>query len=384
MKRVIVCGGGYAGLIAARYLGRHARGTCACILLDQRAHCESLPLLPDIIARDFRPAALRYSLARAARRGGFRFVRDRVLHVDADARTVTGRDDVYAYDALILATGAVTNYYGNADAERHAHPFRCTRHAVDLVRALDREPLRPLVVCGGGYTGVELATAARRRARASGSERPIELVDLADEPCAALPPAIRRYVAAHIERLGIGFRGGATVERVDGRGLSLSDGSRRSDALLAWSAGVHPGGCVDALAVERGPGQRLRVDACLRLGRPEVFAAGDLAAFAHAGSFLRMGVQFAREQGLHAGRNALAQLQGREPEPFRPLDPGYLVPMADDRACGDVLGRRLYGRIPIALHYAMSILRSNGFDNRQMLIGDLLGSWTGWGSAHRL
>ncbi|MFW5860098.1 MAG: NAD(P)/FAD-dependent oxidoreductase [Planctomycetota bacterium] len=384
MKRVLVCGGGYAGLAAARYLGRHGSDVCNCVLIDRRSASEALPVLPEIPARNVRPAGLRCDLARAARHGGYGFVCDEVVAIDPDTRTVIGRGGKHAYDALILATGAVTNYYGNEDAIAHAYPFRSTAHAVELTRALDRDPARPLVVCGGGYTGVELATAARRRARACGIERRIELVDLAPEPCATLPPVIRRYIAAHIDRLGIAFRGETTVDAADGRGLALTDGTRYPDALLAWSAGVHPGACVDGLEVERGPGRRLRVDAHLRLGRPEVFAAGDLAAFTHAGSELRMSVQFSRQEGRYAAINALAHLRGGEPTPFCPRDPGYLVPMAHNRACGDVLGRRIFGRVPMGLHFAMAVAFDYGGDNRMMLASDLLGSWAAWGHPGRI
>ncbi len=367
--RVVVLGGGYTGLCALERLG--GRPELDLHLVDARNASESLPLLPDMIGRDLSARWLRYDLAGFAARVGAGFEHDHIEAVDPAGLRLIGRYGEHPFDAAIIAPGVATDFHGQDWAPLTAFPCRSCAQAVALRRRLTSEPERPLVVCGGGYTGVELVTAAWRFDRRRGRRRRLLLVEAMEEICLTQPPAARYFVREHLERLGIEIRTRTMVAGADADGVELAGGERIADALLAWTAGVRAPDCLDGFAGERGPQGRLRVDPDLRLA-PGILGAGDSVALDLGAGPLRMSVQFAREMGMHAADNLLRELRGRPLQALQPFDPGWVVPMGHGWACGDVVGLRCYGKAPLLLHYLMSTVRSYGLANRVGLLRNYL------------
>jgi NADH:ubiquinone reductase (H+-translocating) len=368
--RVVVVGGGYAGLTAATRLGRAAR-RLEVTLFDRREDHEALPLLPDLISRRIRPRHLRTSLAAMAKRSGVRFVREEVLRLDTETRHVETAFGRMPYDWLVLACGNATAFHGQEDARRHAFELRSVADACAIADCLEEEDPPAWVVVGGGYTGIEAATQLWRGCHRHGRTRRILLVELAGTLCPGLPGWIREHVAREARHLGIETRLESATETIDPAGVTLKGGERIEGARVVWSAGVTATPLASSRgddALERG---RLRVDSFLRLGE-RIHAIGDAAAFAHEDGILRQSVQFSISQGKHAATNILRELAGREPRPFLPWDPGYLVPMAHNRASGLVLGRPVRGRVGTALHYLMCMARSYGLRNRAGIAANLL------------
>jgi NADH dehydrogenase len=376
MKRVFVLGGGYAGLTAAARMARKLRREAEVVLFDPREAHQALPILPDLVGRGFRPAGLRYSHGRAAERFGFTFRQEGVRGLDPDEGRVEADSGSEAADAVLIATGTQTAYHGLAFAEEHGFALDTTEDGQRIRATLDENPERPAVVCGGSYTGVELATAIRRRDRRRGTDRRVLLIDIAETLCPGLPGGFVEYVTDNVRAMGIEVRTGTSVEEADAGQITLSDGERLNRGLLFWSAGVGTPAFVRDLEAEQTRQGRLHVEPSLRI-RERCFVAGDAAAFEDGGRILRMSVQFAISQGRHAADNVVRTLRGEALEPFRPRDPGYLIPMANNRACGIVMGRTLYGRVPILLHYLMCTVRSVGCANRWRVACDAARSLAG-------
>jgi len=120
------------------------------------------------------------------------------------------------------------------------------------------------------------------------------------------------------------------------------------------------------------PQGRVRVDPCLRW-RENCFAAGDAGAYVRGAHPLRMSVQFAITQGEAAAGNIFRQIHGQPLRPYRPFDPGYIVPMANNHSCGLILGAPLTGRLPTLLHYALCAYRMPG-PSRQARIASTIPS----------
>ena len=369
MKHVLIIGAGFAGLAAASRLAR-ARGKVHVTLMDSRPAHQFLPLLPDIVGGRVAARHCLYPLSTAARRWGFRILQDTVTAVNTDTCTVTTTRRPVTCDRLLLCPGSQTNFYGRDDLRRGALTLNSVEDAQRL-RGVTRDAANAcFVIAGGGYTGVEAATnlwlaLSRRHLR-----RRIVIVDTADSLCAGIPPVSQGYVTETVRSLGIELRLSTTVAERDGRTVTLSTGERFEGVPLVWTAGVRTPDFVEALDHAKTRQGRLLVDRFLRI-TPEVFVAGDAAGVTHHGGTLRMGVQFAREQGTHAARNILNSLSDRDLVPFVPFDPGYVVPMANLTACGLALGLPVRGLPGSLLHYLMCFVRSYGMTNRLGLLAKL-------------
>jgi len=382
MKRVVIVGGGFAGLSAARRIGKR-RGV-EVLLIDRRDASEFLPLLPDLIGGRTGPESLRFPLADEARRLGVRFRRGDVSGIDIPGRQVDLAGEKIGYDAAVLATGTETHYHGRNDLASFAHSTDSVADAEAIRKEADGGRRETFVIAGGGYTGVEVATNLWRRLKSSGRSGRIVIVEPADRLCAGVPSptdggllmsaqTFPAYVERQMGRLGIETRLGTTVKGADGERVVLSDGEEFSRAMLVWCAGVHTGRIVRETKRYQTRQGRLCVDQCLRLDET-TFVAGDAAAFVPdaAKRELRMGIQFSLCQGRRAAANVLRVLDGRPPKQFRPVDLGFVIPMAHGRACGRILGLPVTGRVPSWMHYFMCVFRTWGLANRYRLLRDLL------------
>ena len=362
-RRIVIVGGGYAGLAALQTLAA-APAAWQRVLIDPRAAHHNLPLLPDVIAHDFPAAALRYSHAQAARRWPCTTVADRIVAVDPDAGVVIGERGRHSYDVVIMACGGETALPSDPAWASRVCTLRSVDDALHLRRLLARQARQAVVVIGGGYTGVEAATAIRHHdARHRLPRRTIALVDHGPRPCHGLPPDLTGYITQQLQRCGIALHCPGRITGLDDRTLQLDDGSCYHDPLVVWTAGVRaPALLADVGSTPTRDG-RCAVDACLR-AQERIFIAGDAALVTMAHGSLRMSVQHALAMGRCAATNALRLLRNQAALPLRPWDPGYVVPMAHGRGAGAVFGWHHCGRLPSALHYLMATTFSYGLSNR--------------------
>ncbi|MBS3735522.1 MAG: FAD-dependent oxidoreductase [Phycisphaerae bacterium] len=385
-RRVLILGGGFAGLAAAGRAARRGGEKVAVHLVDRRAESVCAPLLPDLISGRVAARHMRYDLAAHCRRRGVTFTRAEVYSIDTARRRVATSAGEMTGDAIVICLGCETNYFGRDELVGRTVGLKSVEQGETIAHAaaerIDRGSADLLVV-GGGYTGFEaaghLALLARRRTgqppdRLAPRVR-IRILEKGDAPLGNLPPPVRRWAWRGLSRRGVEIVCGCTVAQVgDDGSAELTTGERVRDPLIVWTPGVAPGAAVAGLPADTDARGRLAVNHFLRLRDAEgVFAAGDVAAARPGGSApLRMAVQFSLSGGRAAADNALRWLAGRAPGPFAPPDLGYLVPLGAGGAAGVVLGRTLMGRLPLGLHYVMCALRSWGAPNRIGVVSDLL------------
>jgi NADH dehydrogenase len=370
-KKVVIVGGGYAGVFAARRLGR--RRDVRVVLVEPREHQHSLPLLPDLIGRNLPPDRLRYPLAKAAQRWGFEHIRDEVESLDAARMAVVGRHAEYSADAILLACGCGT-VTCPFTADDRLHTVSDVESAAALRRAFVEGPRRNWVVAGGGYTGVETATHLWRCAQREGLDRKLFVVERGDALCGNMGAPFAEYIERNVMWLGIEVMRKTRVVGIRDGDVLLEGDRRVTDAGLVWTVGTEGRRFARELDMPQTPSGRLSVNPFLQLERLDtVFAAGDAAAFPGVdGRPLRQSVQAAVMQGVHAADNIVRKLESRPMVPYKHRDPGYVVPMAHGRGCGIVLGLSVYGRLPLLLHAVMSVYRSFGANRGPALLWQLL------------
>lgn len=341
--RVVVVGGGFAGLAAARGLGD---ADVDVLLLDRDPYNTFQPLLYQVATGGLNPGDITYALrAFAGRFGNVRFQRVAVTEVDTSNRRVrvdSGAD--IPYDYLILCCGVTANYFGIDGAEENAKTIYTRKAAIevrDLVlsnleavaqgRDSAVEPV--VVIVGGGATGVEMAGALAEM-RNSGlplaypeldpNRVRVVLVEMTDDVLAPFAPKLRTYAADELRDRGVELRLGVAVDEVRDDCVVLSDGERVPSAATIWATGVKVHDRVSTWGLPQGRGGRIQVDADLRVvGHPEVFAVGDMAA----------GIDGALPQlaqpAIQGGRHAAAQVRrlaaGEPTEAFTYKDKGIMA-----------------------------------------------------------
>lgn len=370
MKHALIIGAGFAGISAAKALGKQ-RKELETLILDKNRYSNFLPLLPDLLGRGIGANLLEWELS-GLKRSGVEFLNEEAVGIDLEkkeVRTNTGKP--LSYDYLIIACGSETNFYGNEAMKVSSLKMDDTLDAGRIFKRLEKDDFSHCVICGGGYTGVEIASNLRLYFEKRKKDKRIILVERAPQVLAALPHWMRSYVLDNLKRQKIEVLTDTSIVEISEQQVRLSSGAVLEDVLLIWAAGVKVADFLKGLDLEKNPQGRLQVDEYLRVNE-SCFVLGDAAYFRHKGSSLRMAVQFSIAEGELAAENIIRHARGEPLKRYEPLDLGFIIPMANNRSCGEVLGIRVKGVFATCLHYCMCIYRSFGLKNKRGLFVSLL------------
>ena len=368
--RIIIIGGGFGGLAAAQKLSK-SKLNLEITLIDKKESLDFLPTLPDCIGRGIKPDYLAYKINRLAKKWNLRFIKEEVAGLDLDNREVSAGAQRLKYDYLIISSGSETNFYGNDAIKKFAYSLDSVEDAKKIRRALKEKEFDSLLVVGGGYTGIEVATNLRVYLDKIKSGKRITIIERAPSILGPLPEWMKNYVAENLIRLKIDLLVGSSIEDIGPDKVLVSAGRGFTNPLVIWAAGVKTSAFIQNLKVEKNPQGRIKTDDFLRLNA-SCFVVGDTAYFQRGNTFLRMAVQFAIFQGRLAALNIIRSIEGKELLKYKPLDLGYVIPMANNKSCGRVMGVNLTGFLPTCFHFIMCIYRSYGISNRVGIIKNLI------------
>jgi NADH dehydrogenase len=384
---VVVVGGGFAGLDAARALDG---APVAVTLIDRHNHHLFQPLLYQVATAGLSPgdiaSPIRWILRRQA---NLRVLLATVERIDPSGRRVVldGGDEI-TYDALILATGVTHSYFGHDDWQALAPGLKTLDDALEIRRRVllaferaerERDPeeqrrLLTFVIVGGGPTGVELAGAlgeiARQALRSEfdaidPASAQILLIEAGPTILPTFSPSLGASARRALERLGVKVREGRAVTAIDPGLVHLGD-ERIEAGTVIWAAGVRASDLGAGLGAARDRAGRVMVAPDLSVpGHAEIFVAGDLACFTHqTGQPLPGVAQAAKQLGRHAAKNAVRRLRGQPTRPFRYLDPGNLATVGRNVAIADFGWLRINGYFAWLLWLFLHIFFLIGFRNR--------------------
>ena len=404
--RVVIVGGGFGGLRAARAL-RNA--PVLVTLVDRRNHHLFQPLLYQVATGSLSPGEIATPLrAILKRQRNLRVVLAEVESVDLGRRVVEvsqmagdGESAEIGYETLIVAAGAAHSYFGHDEWGEVAPGLKTLEDALEIRRrillAFEAAEIEPdtarrcawltFVVVGAGPTGVEMAGQIAEIARDTLRRdfRTIDprgtrvlLVEAADRVLGGFHQRLSGKAAKALSELGVDVRLGAMVTGIDGESVTVTagEGEQRIQArTVVWAAGVAASPLAASLAEASGAevdrSGRISVDPDLTLpGHPEVFAIGDMVRLADpaaAGRPLPGVAQVAMQQGEHAAATIARRLAGdRRPRPFRYLDKGNMATIGRVRAVAELMhGRVRLSGLPAWLMWLfVHLLYLIGFQNR--------------------
>lgn len=397
--RVVIVGGGFGGLYAAKALRRAA---VDILLIDRRNHHTFQPLLYQVATAGLSPADIAQPL-RGILEGqrNCETLMGEAHGFDLDRRAVRireydGDDREIPYDYLIVATGATDSYFGHDEWRDHAPPLKTLEDAITLRRRFllrfeqaeteddpdERRALLTFVIVGAGPTGVELAGTMREIARDAAPRvyRRIEsrdarivLVEGLDRVLPSMSDDSSRSAQRQLERIGVEVVLGQLATTIDDRGVTLKDGTRIDARFVAWAAGVRASPLIDALGVETDKQGRARVGPdCALPGRPEAFVIGDAARMMDAKS--GQPVPGVAQGAIQSGRFVASVIareargaRGHRPA-FEYRDKGTMATIGRAAAVAEVFGRKFSGFVAWALWLAIHLMFLIGFRNKLIVL----------------
>ncbi len=368
MGDIVIIGAGFAGLEAARVLSKNRARLLGrrVIVIDAKKTFDFLPILPDVTGGRIRQESAVMELADHLERIHVNFEAGEVVRVDTDTREVFLKSGgILTFEFLIVACGSVTNFYGMDDIQRRSLKLDSAQDAVAIQNVIATYPGKKILVIGGGYTGVEIASNLALLFRHKRVKKySISIVEKGEDILGSLPQWMKDYCRVNLCGLHVNIHLECSLKEATDQRVKLSNGIEFEDYLLVWAAGVVTPAFVRELKFEKDRQGRLIVDEHMRFGEG-CFAVGDAAAFKHKGAALRMSVQFSIVEAGVAAKNVLRLIRGEKSlARYRPCDLGLLVPMANKKACGKVLFIKVSGFAAWVLHYVMCIYRSLSFRNR--------------------
>ena len=397
--RVLVIGGGFAGLWATRAL---AKAPVDITLIDRANHHLFQPLLYQVATAGLSAGDIAAPLRNILR--GQANVEVRMADVnatDTTAHSVHSSDGASLhYDYLVVASGATHAYFGHDEWAAFAPGLKTLDDALELRRRIllafehaetaasqaERDAWLTFSVIGGGPTGVELAGTLAEIARHTlkGEFRHIDparalvqLIEAGPRVLAAFPPELSERAAAQLQRLGVQVLTGAPVQAIDAEGY-VRGGQRTPARTVLWAAGVAASPLGRLLPAPLDRAGRVNVAPDLSVpGHPEVFVAGDLAALTQAsGQPVPGTAPAAKQMGAHVAATIQARLAGRAGTPFLYRDYGNLATIGRLAAVVDLRGLRFSGLIAWWFWLAAHVFFLIGFRNRLVVLTNW--AWAYW------
>jgi NADH dehydrogenase len=393
MHRVVILGGGFGGLYAAKAL-KHA--PVEITLVDRRNFHLFQPLLYQVATGSLAAGEIAAPLRSVLRKQkNVRVLLADAIYLDAVGRRLILADGAVPYDTLLVATGAQNFYFGHDDWREAAPGLKMIEEAAHIrhkilfaFEAAEREtdPARrtawlTFVLVGAGPTGVELSGALAEIARDTmrhdfRSIRPeharILLLDAAPNVLPSFPESLSKAAERSLIRLGVSPRLGVRVTQIDANGVTLEGGEHIAARTVLWGAGVAGSDFGQVLAKCAGapldPQGRVLVAPDLTVpGHPEIFVVGDLAHVEHDGKLVPGVAPAAMQEGRYAAETILARLRGRTLAPFRYFNKGSLAVIGRAAGVADFGKLRFHGFLAWFLWLFIHLMYLVQFRNRLLV-----------------
>ena len=406
-KRVIIIGGGFAGIQVAK--GLKNKGF-QIVMLD-RHNCHTFqPLLyqvataglePDSIAGALRPLFENYK--------DFYFRMVRVTGIDLEKNKVLTLIGELSYDMLIIANGSKTNYFGDKEMYKRTFPMKQIPQALDLrshmlqnfeqsVMSPDPEEqnrLTNFVVVGGGPTGVEVSGAlGELKQHVLPNDYPdldfkimnLHLVDAGPRLLAGMSEKSGEKALKYLKKFDVDVKLNTRLESYDGKNVVLTDGTSIPAKTVIWAAGVK-GNIIDGLPAEMIERGRIKVDAYNKVqGTENVYAIGDIAymqteEYPHGHPMV---AQVAMQQGIRLAKNLVKAAKDKEQIPFTYKDKGSMATIGRNRAVVDLPKFHFGGLFAWMVWMFIHLISIIGFRNRLVVFSNWIWNYFTYDRGTRL
>ena len=389
-KYIVVIGAGFAGLKLARMLNNHA--SYHVVLIDKNNYHQFQPLFYQVAMANLDASNISFPLRSIFKNSKNVSIRvETVIDIDEKGSLVRTNCNEYKYDYLVIATGATTNYFGNASIELHSFPMKSTwealqirnslfKHLEDAVssKSINNKKSLSVVIVGGGATGVELSGAL---AEMKSFSLPIEYPDLdftqmkiyliegTGKLLGNMSASSSHHAKGYLEVMGVTVITNTFVNEYDGEVVLLSDGSSIESSLVIWAAGVKgrvPAG-LDARHVNKM--NQLKTDTFNKvIGTENIFALGDIACIEtelYPKGYPQM-ASVAIDQAKNLANNFMSLANEDELMPFQYINKGSMATVGRNKAVVDLAkpAFSFYGFFAWVVWMSLHLFLLIGFKNK--------------------
>ena len=397
-KRLLILGGGFAGVEACRELEHLLPGddNGEILLVNRTEYLLFTPMLTEAVGADVEPHHIIVPLHSYTRRT--KVIVGDVEAIDLKTRTVTvcvPSEEKISADHLVIALGATTNFHHAPGVEKSAIPmktledaWRVKQGALSLVKAAAREhdpaeraAMLTFVVAGGGYTGVETIASLNEMVRDAAAECDKSLVSqirmLLAEPAERLMSEVTKdladYSQQQLEKAGIEVKLKTGIKSAEGDVIELANGEKIRARTFIWTAGVEANRVVAQLDAPKGKGQALQVSGDLALTQFQgVWALGDCAEVPkpnHQGSYAPI-AQNALREGTLVAQNIVRQMRGEPLKPFTYTPIGELALVGRRRGVARIYNFNISGFIAYAMWRFVYFAKLPSMSQRLRVLSD--------------
>ncbi len=406
--KLVIVGGGFGGLELAKKLRDKP---VEILMLDRHNYHTFQPLLYQVATGALEAESIAFPLRRIFQgQKNFSFGLTDVHKVNPESNTINTSIGEIFYDYLVLATGAETNFFGNAQLEHFSMGMKSVPEALNLRSMIlqsfetalsekdpgEKEELMTFVVVGGGPTGTELAGALaefknhilkKDYPTLDNCEMRVFVVESKPIVLGVMSDNAAKKAKEYLGEMGVILYNGVRVKSFDGELLTINDGRTIRTRNVLWAAGVvgqFPEGIKEENVVK---GNRIQTDEYNRIkGYSNIFAIGDVAAVITADTpDGHPGVaQVAIQQGKHLAKNLSAIIKGKQAEPFKYDDKGSMATIGRNKAVADIGKAHLSGFIAWILWCFVHIFSLAGFQNRIVVFINWLGRYFSYNGPARV
>jgi NADH dehydrogenase len=383
--RIVVLGGGYGGVEAAKRLHRKLgkRRDIEIVLVDKNPYHTFMTELHEVAGGRVEPGAVAISFRKIFGGKKVTIVTDRITTIDFKARTLIGGSGKYAYDYLVIGVGAEPEFYdipgirenaltlwslGEAVAiNRHVHDvFSLASKQSDPAR---RAELLTFVIAGAGFTGMELAGELkdwrRVQCRDHGideSEVRIIVVEAVDRVLPTMPERLQRKARRYLEKRGVEFRLDTPITGAESGKVLLGDKGSIATKTFIWTAGIKA--CRFAtslrLSIARRYGRLHTNEFMQTTDYPNVYVVGDVVCYTEGEKLLPQIVETAVQTADTAAHNIAAEIEGTPKKAFRSRYHGNMVSLGASWGVAHVLGIPLTGIFAVASKHLVNVIHFLG------------------------
>lgn len=386
-KKIIILGGGFAGLQLARKLNKSAFDV---ILIDKQNHHQFQPLFYQVATARLEPANISFPFRKIFQRSKNIQIRmAEVTRILPATNQVETSEDVYDYDYLVIATGCKTNFFGNQQIMKHAYSMKSTQEAISIRNEVllsfekyissteeEKEALLNIIIVGAGPTGVELAGAfAEMKKNILPRDYPhidfsgltITLLEGSKNTLNSMSVPSQKKSKEYLEKLGVKIKTEVIVTDYDGTTVTLKDGEKIKSKNLIWAAGV-TGNIIEGLAPDSILRNRYVVDRYNSVkNHPNIYAIGDIAYMVtpkYPNGHPQLG-NVAINQGKTLGSNLIALQKGKPLTEYEYKDLGSMATVGEYKAVVDLPWLKFQGVVAwfawMFLHLMLMLSARNKF-----------------------